>query len=138
MKAEKKTFAPVSDELKTTAAAAAFVENVTLDDIPKEAMRIGTRCVLDGLGLYVAGSDEHSVRILSLGTAQAQDCDSDALPGQYRPYPRVYCGAKVKNHEDRHAGSEQGNVAFFSGDQGSSTSGGDKLRVTFSQLCKNC
>ena len=64
MKAEKKTFAPVSDELKTTAAAAAFVENVTLNDIPKEAMRIGTRCVLDGLGLYVAGLDEHSVRIL--------------------------------------------------------------------------
>ena len=64
MKAEKKTYAPAPNELKTTAAAAAFVENVTLEDIPTGAMRIGTRCVLDGLGLYVAGSDEHSVRIL--------------------------------------------------------------------------
>src|SRR5262245_36232118 len=27
-------------------------------------MRIGTRCLLDGLGLFVAGSEEHSVRLL--------------------------------------------------------------------------
>jgi 2-methylcitrate dehydratase PrpD len=50
--------------VKTTAAAAAFVKNVGLNDVPAEAMRIGTRCLLDGLGLYVAGSEEHSVRIL--------------------------------------------------------------------------
>ena len=30
----------------------------------REALRIGTRCVLDGLGLYVAGSEEHSVKLL--------------------------------------------------------------------------
>jgi 2-methylcitrate dehydratase PrpD len=50
--------------MKTTAAAAEFVENVKLEDVPAEAMRIGTRCLLDGLGLYVAGSEEHSVRLL--------------------------------------------------------------------------
>jgi hypothetical protein len=27
-------------------------------------VRIGTRCLLDGLGLFVAGSEEHSVRLL--------------------------------------------------------------------------
>ena len=27
-------------------------------------MRIGIRCLLDGLGLFVAGSEEHSVRLL--------------------------------------------------------------------------
>src|SRR5262249_8847654 len=47
-----------------TAAAAAFVESVTYDRIPSEAIRIGTRCLLDGLGLYVAGSEEHAVKIL--------------------------------------------------------------------------
>lgn len=51
--------------LKTTAAAAAFVENATFSDLPAEAMRIGTRCLLDGLGLFVAGSEEHSVHILA-------------------------------------------------------------------------
>jgi 2-methylcitrate dehydratase PrpD len=57
-------FATIPDGLKTTAAAAAFVENVRFADIPAEAMRIGTRCLLDGLGLFVAGSEEHSVRLL--------------------------------------------------------------------------
>ncbi|OGQ83908.1 MAG: 2-methylcitrate dehydratase [Deltaproteobacteria bacterium RIFCSPLOWO2_12_FULL_60_19] len=64
MTADSNVFAAVSAGLKTTAAAAAFVENVSFDSIPVEAIRIGTRCLLDGLGLYVAGSEEHSVRIL--------------------------------------------------------------------------
>jgi 2-methylcitrate dehydratase PrpD len=64
MTADQNTFASVADGLKTTAAAAAFVERVTADDLPPEALRIGTRCVLDGLGLYVAGSEEHSVKLL--------------------------------------------------------------------------
>jgi 2-methylcitrate dehydratase PrpD len=64
MTADQNTFASVPEELKTTAAAAAFVEQVTAGDLPSEAVRIGTRCVLDGLGLYVAGSEEHSVKLL--------------------------------------------------------------------------
>ena len=62
--AEQNVFASVSDGLRTTAAAAGFVENVTFAGIPTEAIRIGTRCLLDGLGLFVAGSEEHSVRLL--------------------------------------------------------------------------
>jgi 2-methylcitrate dehydratase PrpD len=58
-------FATIPDGLKTTAAAAEFVEKVTFASIPAEAVRIGTRCVLDGLGLLVAGSEEHSVKILA-------------------------------------------------------------------------
>jgi 2-methylcitrate dehydratase PrpD len=64
MMADQNAFATIPEGLKTTAAAAAFVENVTFADIPTEAMRIGTRCLLDGLGLFVAGSEEHSVRLL--------------------------------------------------------------------------
>src|SRR5688572_5531068 len=64
MTADQNTFASIAEGLKTTAAAAAFVENVTGDDLPAEAVRIGIRCVLDGLGLYVAGSKEHSVELL--------------------------------------------------------------------------
>src|SRR5918992_520742 len=64
MTADENPFATIPDGLKTTAAAAAFVENVTWNAIPAEVRRIGTRCLLDGLGLYVAGSEEHSVRLL--------------------------------------------------------------------------
>jgi 2-methylcitrate dehydratase PrpD len=64
MSADQNTVASIADALETTAAAAAFVERVTAGDLPIEAVRIGTRCVLDGLGLYVAGSEEHSVKLL--------------------------------------------------------------------------
>lgn len=56
--------------MNTTAAAAAFVENVRFNDLPAAAIRIGTRCLLDGLGLFVAGSEEHSVALLVDEAAQ--------------------------------------------------------------------
>jgi 2-methylcitrate dehydratase PrpD len=65
MTSDQNAFAMIPEGLKTTAAAAAFIENVTVADIPAEAMRIGTRCLLDGLGLFVAGSEEPSVKILT-------------------------------------------------------------------------
>ena len=64
MSPNQNLFAAIADGLSTTAQAATFVENVAVDDLPAEAVRIGTRCVLDGLGLYVAGSQEHSVALL--------------------------------------------------------------------------
>ena len=62
--AEQNPFATIPDGLKTTAVAAEFVEKVTFAGIPTEAVRIGTRCLLDGLGLLVAGSEELSVALL--------------------------------------------------------------------------
>jgi len=70
MTSDSNAFASIPDGLKTTAAAATFVENVSFEDIPEEARRIGTRCLLDGLGLFVAGSEEHSVRLLIEETEQ--------------------------------------------------------------------
>jgi len=57
-------FATVPADMDVTEQAAEFVENVRFEHIPDEAIRIGTRCILDGLGLFVAGTDEHSVQIL--------------------------------------------------------------------------
>jgi 2-methylcitrate dehydratase PrpD len=65
MATDQSPFATIPDGVKTTAAAAAFVEEVGFDDVPAEALRIGSRCLLDGMGLFVAGSEEHSVRILA-------------------------------------------------------------------------
>jgi len=64
MAADQNPFAKISDGLKTTAAAAKFVEEISFNAVPAEAVRIGTRCLLDGLGLFVAGSEEHTVQLL--------------------------------------------------------------------------
>ena len=64
MAADQNPFAAIPDGLKTTAAAANFVETVSFEAIPAEALRIGPRCLLDGLGLFVAGSEEHTVQLL--------------------------------------------------------------------------
>ncbi len=47
-----------------TKAACAFIEAASYDKLPDEAVRIARRCILDGLGLFVAGSDEESVDVL--------------------------------------------------------------------------
>ena len=49
---------------RLTELAAEFVESVRYEDIPEEAIRVGRRCILDTLGLYSAGTTEHSVEIL--------------------------------------------------------------------------
>jgi 2-methylcitrate dehydratase PrpD len=61
----KNPFADVPDNMSITRDAARFVETVTFDHLPGEVLRIGTRCLLDGLGLYVAGSDHECVRVLA-------------------------------------------------------------------------
>jgi 2-methylcitrate dehydratase PrpD len=78
MTADQNAFATIPDGLQTTAAAAAFVEAASFADIPPEAIRIGTRCLLDGLGLFVAGSEEHSVSLL-IEEAEAVGGRPDAL-----------------------------------------------------------
>ena len=58
-------YASVPEDMAVTAAAASFVETVTYKDIPEDAIHLGMRCVLDGMGLFVSGADEPTVRILA-------------------------------------------------------------------------
>lgn len=53
------------DETRVTEEAARFVADLTYTALPPEAIRIGKRCVLDGLGLILAGSFEKCTRILT-------------------------------------------------------------------------
>ncbi|MEX0584923.1 MAG: MmgE/PrpD family protein [Natronospirillum sp.] len=41
-----------------------FIETVQFSDLPEEAIQVGRRCMLDTIGLYIAGTTEHSVQIL--------------------------------------------------------------------------
>lgn len=47
-----------------TPAAIEFIERVSYTDLPAEALRIGKRCMIDTLGVMIAGCSEHSVHIL--------------------------------------------------------------------------
>jgi 2-methylcitrate dehydratase PrpD len=51
-------------ESAITEQALHFVESVSYPDLSSHALRIGRRCIVDTVGLYIAGSQEHSVRIL--------------------------------------------------------------------------
>lgn len=64
MSVARNIFADMPEQTAVTEAAAEFVERVGFDDMPEEAVLIGTRCLLDGLGLYVAGSDHDMVEFL--------------------------------------------------------------------------
>ncbi|CAN7621411.1 MmgE/PrpD family protein [Rhizobium sp. LjRoot254] len=64
-----------------TAQAIRFIERTTYADLPEEALVIGRRCMVDTVGLYLAGSQEQSVRIL-IEDAFGQGGRGDApLPG---------------------------------------------------------
>lgn len=54
----------MADNNAITAAAIEFIETVSYEDLPSEALRIGKRCMVDTLGVMIAGCSEHSVHIL--------------------------------------------------------------------------
>ncbi|MEM9210778.1 MAG: MmgE/PrpD family protein, partial [Pseudomonadota bacterium] len=64
MSVAQNAFAKMPEGTTITDEAVAFVESVTFANIPEEALRIGKRCIIDSLGLYVAGSEEESIGIL--------------------------------------------------------------------------
>jgi len=68
----------INEPSHVTEDAARFIEAVSFKDLPAGAVTIARRCVLDGLGLYVAGGAEDSVRILA-DEALDQGGRSDAL-----------------------------------------------------------
>ena len=64
MSVTQNAFANMPENTTITEQAAQFIETVSFEDIPTDALHIGKRCIIDGLGLFVAGSEEHSLEIL--------------------------------------------------------------------------
>ena len=78
MSVTQNAFAKMPLNTTITEQAAHFVETVSFADIPEEAITTGKRCIIDGLGLYVAGSEEHSLEILiaeALATGGREDAN---------------------------------------------------------------
>jgi 2-methylcitrate dehydratase PrpD len=47
-----------------TGAVVEFVQSARLADFPAEALTIGKRCIVDGLGVMLAGSTQDAGRLL--------------------------------------------------------------------------
>lgn len=54
----------MTDTNRTTAAVIDFVTRSTLDRFPREAVSIATQCIVDGLGVILAGSAAHGTAIV--------------------------------------------------------------------------
>jgi 2-methylcitrate dehydratase PrpD len=78
MAIQENHYADVPEDSQITAAAAEFIEQSRYEDIPADALVIGRRCVLDGLGLQVAGTDHETAMLLAQSAAD-QGGREDAL-----------------------------------------------------------
>jgi 2-methylcitrate dehydratase PrpD len=78
MAIQENHYADVPEGSEITADAAAFIEQSRYEDIPTDALVIGRRCVLDGLGLQVAGTDHETAMLLARSAAD-QGGREDAL-----------------------------------------------------------
>ena len=95
MSSQQNQFVSVPDNTSITEDAATFIENVTFDKIPAEAIRVGTRCVVDGLGLYVAGSDHETTTIQAELASEIQGTPEALLLGHGKQAVPVAMAARV-------------------------------------------
>lgn len=64
-----------------TEAGASFAETLRFADISEETVKIARRCMIDGIGLIMAGTEEHSVQILARQAALQGGAEEVALLG---------------------------------------------------------
>lgn len=82
MSIQNNPYVEVPEKTSITESAATFIENVSFEDIPKDALTIGTRCIVDGLGLYIAGSDHETATIQAELAAETGGKKDATLLGQ--------------------------------------------------------
>lgn len=87
--------AAIPKDMDVTSQAVQFVESIRFEDIPQEALRIGTRCVLDGMGLCVAGTDESSVKILASDVREQGGAEEALLLGHGKQKVPAALAARV-------------------------------------------
>ena len=68
-------------QTQITEAAAHFAESLRFGDTSEAAVKIARFCVIDGVGLIIDGSDEHSVQILTEQACLQGGTAEVALPG---------------------------------------------------------
>ncbi len=75
----------MTEQTRATAAVVDFITNARLQDFPAEAIALGKRCIIDGLGVVLAGSTTAGSKIIheyvkgELGTRNADQGTSTIL-----------------------------------------------------------
>ena len=64
MAIQQNRYAEVPEGSRVTERAVRFIEGSGFDSVPDAAIAVGRRCLLDGLALFVAGSDHETTAIL--------------------------------------------------------------------------
>jgi len=80
-----------SQSSQVTPEVSEFIQTLTFDDIPEEALRIGKRCVLDGVGVILAGSLQQCTRIVrAFGLKNGKQAESTAFGKDPVKMPAIF------------------------------------------------
>jgi 2-methylcitrate dehydratase PrpD len=92
----------MSNTETATEAVVAFIGRTTFADLPSEAIEIGKRCIIDGLGVLLAGSTQEAGRILH-EHVKGTDTRTDATVFGTNPYRTGAAAAALVNGTSGHA-----------------------------------
>jgi 2-methylcitrate dehydratase PrpD len=92
---------PVADA-SVTSEVIKFIENVSFQDFPEEALAIAKRCIIDGLGVILAGSTQPAGRIL-YEHVFGKDTRTDASVLGAEGFKTSIAGAALVNGTSGHA-----------------------------------
>jgi 2-methylcitrate dehydratase PrpD len=92
----------MTEPTSVTRAVVAFIAGARLADFPPEALAIGKRCIVDGLGVLLAGATQDAGRILHAHVRGA-DARRDATVLGPEPYKTGAAAAALVNGTSGHA-----------------------------------
>ena len=92
----------MSDQQRATSAVVDFVGRARWQDFPNEAVRIAKRCVIDGLGVMLAGSTQDAGRILR-GYVRTVDGKPESTAFGPEPFRSGASSAALLNGKSGHA-----------------------------------
>lgn len=64
-----------------TLQAVEFVQSAAYDDLPSDALHMGRRCILDGVGQFIAGCDTNAVKLVGAQVAEQGGAEEAFLLG---------------------------------------------------------
>ena len=92
----------MSDQQRATSAVVDFIGRARWQDFPQEAVRIAKRCVIDGLGVMLAGSTQDAGRILR-GYVRTVDAKPESTAFGPEPFRSGASSAALLNGTSGHA-----------------------------------
>ena len=92
----------MTDQVRATAAVVEFISRARWKDFPAEAVTIAKRCIIDGLGVMLAGSTQDAGRILR-EYVRGTDARADSTAFGPEPFRTGAASAALLNGTSGHA-----------------------------------